>query len=192
MIKPGGRLNSILIWLALPLMVAAWLLFGSPDMEPDTAPPTDGEQVPRYSLKGVEWTRLNGQGQREFTATADGADYFDDESARYEQLEVTVVGISQTPWHLTSPKGAAPPHEKRISMQGPVDIDGAWPDGEAVTMQMAQLWVDPVKRQLQTQEGVVFNSVSRSGRSKGLQADWEKQTVQLLGDVRMEYVPRPR
>ena len=187
-----NRLKSALIWLALPLMVAAWLLFGSPALEPETPPEAEGDKVPRYSLKGVEWTRLNQQGQRDFTATAESADYYDDESARYEQLKVNVLGISKTPWNLSSPSGEAPPHERRISMHGPVNVEGAWPDGEPVTLQMAQLWVDPDKRQLQTDEGVQFESASRNGKSKGLQADWEKQTVQLLGDVRMEYVPKPQ
>jgi LPS export ABC transporter protein LptC len=187
-----SRLKSLLIWFALPAIAALWLLFGMPAMQVEPPPAETTAQSPRYSLKGVEWTRLDAQGKPEFTATAESADYFDDESARYEQLQVTVVGVSPKPWYLSSPSGQAPPHEKRISMQGPVEIDGNWPDGEAVNMEMAQLWVDPVRRQLQTEEGVVFKSASRSGSAKGLQADWGKQAVQLLGDVRIEYVPKPR
>lgn len=184
------RLGIIALWLLLPVAAGLWLTLGVPVFEPELPAEPDAARAPRYSLKGVQWTRLNAEGVREFTATADSADYFDDESAHYDQLQVDVVGIGKTPWTLSSPSGLAPPHERRISMQGPVVAEGAWPDGEPVTLRMQQLWVDPAKQQLQTEEGVAFESASRNGRSKGLQADWAKQTVQLLGDVRMQYVSK--
>ncbi len=185
-----NRWRSLLLWVSVPLMLAAWLLFGSRGLDPAPPPAAEGDAAPRYSLKGVNWTRLDAQGKPEFNAQADTADYFDDESARYQQLHLDVVQVGGTPWKMSSPSGAAPAHEKRISMDGPVDVAGAWPDGEALTMQTPQLWVDPVNRQLNTEAGVKFNSVSRSGQARGMKADWTKQTVQLLGNVRMEYVPR--
>ena len=185
-----ARLRPWLIWLSLPVLAGLWLLFGSSSMEPEALPAPDAATAPRYSLRGVQWTRLDASGQREFTAEAESADYFDDESARYEQLKMNVPRIGQLPWRLSSPKGSAPAHEKRISMEGPVDVSGAWPDGEALTLQTPQLWVDPVQHQLSAEAGVNFDSASRSGQAKGLKADWEQQTVQLLGNVRMQYVPR--
>lgn len=191
-----NRLPSWLLWVSVPAMLAAWLIFGLLDSGPTTAPAAEGQRSPRYSLKGVNWVRLNAQGESEFTAQADTADYFDDESAHYEQLRVEVTGINNqagaTPWKLSSPSGEAPAHEKRISMNGPVDVSGAWPDGQPLTLKTPQLWVDPVQRTLNTEAGVEFASDSRNGQSRGLKADWSKQTVQLLGDVRMEYVQPAR
>lgn len=186
------RIRPYWVWLTVPLMLGAWLLFGSSSMDPEPPTAPDAAVAPRYSLRGVQWTRLDVNGQREFTAEAESADYFDDESARYEQLKMNVPKIGQVPWRLTSPKGSAPAHEKRILMEGPVDISGAWPDGEALVANTPQLWVDPVSKQVSTDAGVSFDSDSRSGTAKGLKADWDKQTVQLLGNVRMEYVPRKR
>jgi LPS export ABC transporter protein LptC len=185
-----ARIRPWLAWLSVPLIAGLWLLFGSRSLEPETVPTPDPATAPRYSLRGVQWTRLDADGQREFTADAESADYFDDESARYEQLKMNVPRIGDVPWRLTSPKGAAPAHEKRILMEGPVDVSGAWPDGEALVLNTPQLWVDPVNHLLSTEAGVVFDSASRSGQAKGLKANWELQTVQLLGNVRMQYVPR--
>jgi len=185
-----ARIKPWLIWLTLPLMAGVWLLFQSRGMQPEPVPVADGAAAPRYSLRGVKWTRVDATGQREFTAEADSADCYDDESARYEQLRMNVPRAGQAPWRLSSPKGSAPAHEKRISMEGPVEVVGSWPDGEALTMTTPQLWVDPARHLLSTEAGVQFDSASRSGQAKGLKADWEQQTVQLLGNVRMQYVPR--
>lgn len=177
-------LAMLLVLAALGLLVY-WTL--NDLSTPPTAAVTVGEAPPRYTLHNALWTRYDERGRLQVSARAEVIDYYDDESARLERLDMRLPSSSGVDWTLTAPSGYAAPHSWKMNLDGPVDGTGAWPSGEPVNFHTPQLWVDFRNNELSTDSGVRVDSPSRRGTAQGLRGDWEKQKLQLLGQVGIEY-----
>jgi lipopolysaccharide export system protein LptC len=180
---------------ALPLLVALgiWLATWRSSLQPPAAAPARAEAQPRYQVTDGHWIRYNERGESEFEATAERIEYFDDESARLSTLEMHSLGGSESPWRLSAPEGYAPPHsDRRMQLRGGVRAMGHWPEGEPLNFETQYLWVDEVNRQLYTDAPVLLRGKSRSAKADGLRAAWVGRSVELLGQVRMQYVLPPR
>lgn len=148
-------------------------------------------EPPRYELQGIRWTRLDPEGRPLLQATAAQARYFDDRSARFEELQVQRLG-AEGPWTLTAPRGVMPPDEKRIHLTEPAQMNGRLKTGEPVRVTADGMWVDLARREIYTDERVVLQGPQRQARARGLRADWQGTRVQLMNEVEVEYVVQPR
>lgn len=176
---------------ALPILIAVGVLMatwrGGAPRPPRAA--AASESQPRYTLTDGRWLRYGLDGRPEFEATAQTIDYYDDESARLQTVEVHALGGAGSPWRINAPEGYAPPHSQRMQLRGNVTAVATWPQGETVNFQTAYLWVDQNRRELSTDAPVQMRGRNRSANADGLRADWTGKLVELLGQVRMQYAP---
>ena len=144
---------------------------------------------PRYVVANAEWTRLGANGKTEFHINAEHIDFYDDESARMTNMAMDGLNQGKGPWHLTSPLGQMPAHDKRILLNKPVVITGAMKQGDPVKLTTDQLWVDGARKELYTESPVLMTRGSQQASANGMNADWAGQRLQLLHDVKVIYVP---
>ncbi|MDB5985360.1 MAG: lptC [Nevskia sp.] len=149
---------------------------------------TSADATPRYTLVDAEWTRYDANGDPALLGQASQIVYMDDQSGTATELVVDVLGIGGAPWRLSAPTAVLPAAQRKFELTGTVDIAGRWPDnGEAVRARTDQLWIDPDTHQFYTESPVEWDSVSRSGTSRGMHADWRYKALQLLHDANMTY-----
>lgn len=152
------------------------------------APPAVDNHLPRYTLGQAKLVRYDASGQPSMRATADSIEYFDDESAVASVLKLDVLSGTKTPWHLEAPTGRLAPGSPVLTLSGDVLAQGQWPDnGEAVTVQTPTLTVDSDQHQLSTDAPVIADSLTRRGTGTGMSANWERQDLRLLNNVKMRY-----
>jgi len=182
---------AVLMACVLAALMFTWAGLQRPPVVASAARP-GAEEPPRYVLTGATWTRLDRQGEPEFRVVAQSAEYFADDSIHLTDLTMDSLGGTRSPWHLKAPSGMAPPHEKRVRLDGPVIADGKTPDGEPFTLTTDNLWVDQLRRELYTSAPVKMDSGLRTGTAAGMRADFEGEHVRLVNpDMKFDYAPAP-
>lgn len=180
------RILYLLVPAALLIGLLLYTWQGFP--EAGGAPVAPVQEPPRYAATGVQWLRLGREGDPEFRAEADTFDYYADDSVVMHQVRVDALGGYGSPWQLEAPRGQVPPRERRVHLSGGVRASGALA-AEHVSLTTPRLWVDLLRRELHTDAGVNFRSDFRSATARGMRSDFEGEHVQLLNDVRVDYVP---
>src|SRR3954468_10683414 len=94
-------LFALPIVLAFALVVATWR--GNESASGPVVAATESQ--PRYELGDARWVRYNEQGQPEFEANVETIQYFDDESARLQTIEMHSLGGASSPWRISAPEG---------------------------------------------------------------------------------------
>lgn len=178
----------VLMLLTLAAAVAGWALWSEHLGVPGPEAAAATEPLPRYSVTNADWVRLDARGEPELRARAATFDYFADDSVTMGRITLDALGGGGSPWTLTAPRGMVPAHERRILLQGEVLAQGTYSD-EPVRFTTAELWVDLLRRELRTAAPVVLQSEFQRASARGLRADFTGETVQLLNDVQVEYVP---
>lgn len=182
---------AALLYVALPagLVLAAvffsWQGLQTPPVEVVAAQ----RELPRYAVTGAQWTRLGVSGEPEFRARAEAIDYYADGSARARVIGLDALGGYDSPWQVAAPAGEAPAHSRRLLLTGGVEAAGEHPNGAPVRFTTERLWVDLLRRELHTEAPVEVRTDFRSATARGLRADFRGERVQLLNDVRVDYVP---
>lgn len=149
----------------------------------------EGGTPPRYTVSDADLTRYDADGTATLRGHASSIEYFDDDSGHAVDVSVDLLEDNAVAWHLTSDTAVQPAHERRILLDSPVVASGHWPDnGEAVTIDSSQVWIDPDAHIFQSQTPVSAQSKSRQGTAVGMLADWQTQRLRLLHDVKMTYV----
>jgi LPS export ABC transporter protein LptC len=179
------------LYLALPaaLLLAALYFAWQGLQGPQSAARAPAEEPPRYAVTGAQWVRLGRQGAPEFRAEAAAIDYYADDSAKLRDIRLDALGGYASPWHIVAPAGEAPPRERRLLLTGEVRAVGEYEDGVPVSFETTRLWVDLLRRELHTDAPVTVQAGDRSAAARGLRADFAGERVQLLNDVRVDYVP---
>lgn len=180
------RILYLLVPAALLIGVLLYTWQGFP--EDAHAPVAPAQEPPRYAATGVQWLRLGRDGDPEFRAEADTFDYYADDSVVMHQVRLDALGGYSSPWRLEAPRGQVPPRERRVRLSGGVRATGALA-AEQVSLTTPRLWVDLLRRELHTDAEVNFRSDFRSATARGLRSDFNGDHVQLLNDVRVDYVP---
>ncbi len=179
-----------ILYLLVPAaLVAAALIFTFYGYEeaPEAAAAPAAEP-PRYALTGVQWLRLGRDGDPEFRAEAESLDYYADESVQMKKVRLDALGGYSSPWHIEAPRGSAPPRERQLRLSGGVRATGDLA-AERVALTTPRLWVDLLRRELYTDAEVRLETEYRTATARGLRSDFDGAHVQLLKDVRMDYVP---
>jgi len=180
------RILVLLVPAALLAAVLIFTLYGFQEPEPAAVAPA--EEPPRYAATGVQWLRLGREGEPEFRAEADTLDYYADESVVMKKVRLDALGGYSSPWHIEAPRGTAPPRERQLRLSGGVRATGDLA-AEHVELTTPRLWVDLLRRELHTDADVRLVTDFRTATAKGLRSDFDGEHVQLLKDVRMDYVP---
>lgn len=178
-------------YLALPAFLVgagaylAWQGLQAPPAETSAS----ASVPPRHAVTGAVWVRLGSNGEPEFRAGAAGIDYYADGSATLHDIELDALGGHASPWHVAAPAGEVPPRERRLLLTGGVMAQGQYENGVDVAFETPHLWVDLLRRELHTEAPVQLQTDFRSASARGLRADFSGERVQLLNDVRVDYVP---
>ncbi len=179
-----------ILYLLVPaVLLAAVLIFTFYGFqEPGQAAVLPSEEPPRYAATGVQWLRLGREGEPEFRIEADTLDMYADESVQMKRVRLDALGGYSSPWHIEAPRGSAPPRERQLRLSGGVLATGDLA-AEHVELTTPRLWVDLLRRELHTDADVRLETDDRIATAKGLRSDFDGERVQLLKDVRMDYVP---
>ena len=180
------RILYLLIPAALVAAALIFTFFGFQETAETAAAPT--VEPPRYAATGVQWLRLGREGELEFRADAETLDYYADESVVMKKVRLDSLGGVSSPWHIEAPRANAPPRERRIRLSGGVRATGDLVQ-ERVALTAPRLWVDLLRRELYTDAEVKLVSDFRTATARGLRSDFAGERVQLLNDVKMDYVP---
>ena len=181
-------MRLLYLFLAVALVAAALMYTWEGMQEPEPAAVAPTQEPPRYTLTGVRWLRLGQDGEPEFRADAKSLDYFADASVTMRNVKLDALGGYSSPWHLEAPRANAPPRERRLRLTGGVHATGSLAN-EDVKLVTPRLWVDLLRRELQTDAPVEMQSDFRSVKARGLRSDFDGEHVQLLNDVRVDYAP---
>ena len=180
------RILYLLVPAALLAAALIFTIYGFQESEPAAAAPA--AEPPRYALTGVQWLRLGRDGDPEFRAEAESLDYYADESVQMKKVRLDALGGYSSPWHIEAPRGSAPPRERKLRLSGGVRANGDLA-AERVALTTPRLWVDLLRRELYTDAEVRLVTEYRTATARGLRSDFDGAHVQLLKDVRMDYVP---
>lgn len=176
---------------ALFVLLATLAVLGFRDGDGPVAPAVQVEEQPRYVLRGAQWRSFDAQGALSHEGQAANIEYFDDESARMHEFEVSLLAARGAPWTARAPEAYAPPGSRdRLQLRGGVEGAGRWPDGDALTFRTPELWVDAQRESLETAAEVEVDSPTRRATARGLKVDGSQQRLALLHEVEMHYVPR--
>jgi LPS export ABC transporter protein LptC len=181
------RLLFLLVPVALVAVALAFTWQGF--QEPAPAAAAAQAEPPRYAITGAQWLRLGRDGEPEFRAQASTLDYYADESVVMKEVTIDSLGGYRSPWHIEAPAGRSPPRERRIRLSGGVRATGAISQ-EKLELVTQRLWVDLLRRELYTDAPVQLHSDFRSVEARGMRSDFDGEHVQLLSDVRVDYVPQ--
>lgn len=145
-------------------------------------------QPPHYTLDDVDWVRYDDAGNPSLRGHAAQVDYYNDQHATGTNLHVTVLRKDAAAWIATAPSGVLQAGDKRMRLDGKVQIRGHWPDnGQPLQVDTTRLWIDPHAHELSTGANVTLSSAHRNGSATGLRANWMTHTLKLLADVKMTY-----
>ena len=172
----------------LVIAVAMWTSLQQVDTA-DRAAAEDTADAPRYYIKNAAWTMLGPSGTPEYRMRAELAEYFDDQSARLSQLRDDDLAGEQV-WTISAPSGYAPPHQRRMLLNGPITANGQWADGQQFQLDTDHMWIDTLRRELYTDAEVLLTSALRRIQARGLRADWRGDSLQLLDQVSVRYETR--
>ncbi|WP_420466776.1 LPS export ABC transporter periplasmic protein LptC [Panacagrimonas sp.] len=182
-----NRAYYVLLALGLGLIVAALLREPATQQSPTLA----AAEKPRYEVRGAQWRSFDSEGELRLRGSAAAIDYYDDDSARMREFEVSIAGREGTPWRATAPEGYAPGGgDTRLQLRGGVEGQGAWPDGVPLQFRTPELWIDAQQETLATEAEVEVLGTLRQGRSRGMRVAGRANQVDLLNDVEIRYVPR--
>lgn len=180
------RVIGVLVVVAL-VAVVLWRL---PDVQPVDEETASTTETPRYELKDAQWTRLDDTGLPEFVVTASQLRRYADGRSTADQLELDLPDAASPRWQVDAPSGQLPAGGQVWILQGGVVANGAWPDGVPVQVKTETMNVDPTQKLLSSDAGVTVESPARHGTAQHFSANWEQQTVNLEGQVRMNYGKR--
>ncbi len=152
---------------------------------------SQGEQhVIDYSLKDFEITAMDERGlPRHIMKAAHMVHYSDDDSAELSQPHMLVYREKGGPWILQSEAALVYQGGDKIWLQGDVHIEQRREDDKGMLLlDTRDLWIYADQDYAESSEAVVIRDGLSVTRAKGLKIDLEQGRMQLLANVRGEYV----
>ncbi|MGH8505663.1 MAG: LPS export ABC transporter periplasmic protein LptC [Stenotrophobium sp.] len=169
------------------LLVLAMRHFDQGQPEPVVQAAT---RQPQYTLDDAEWTRIGDDGKPVFHITAQTIDYYPDESVTLHNLTMDHLAQGTSPWRLTAPLGEVPAHQQRVRLENDVIVTGQLKDDTPLRLTTTQLWVDHQRQQIYTDQPVTLTGANgQQAHAVGMLAQIDGNSVQLLHDVKVDYVP---
>ncbi len=182
-------IRSLILGALLAAAAGLLWMFSAQQERRDAATVVSAAPAPRFQMRDAELIQYASNGRIRLQARAGAIRYYDDESLQMDAVQLSQLGGARV-WTLRAPHGVAPPGERRLLLQQPVEADGHWPSGERFVLQTDRVWVDTLRREIYTDSTVTLTGESRQIRAGGLRADWGGRLLQLSDDVVARYEPK--
>ncbi len=130
--------------------------------------------------------KFDGDGRLSYTLESSDGEYFKQHDRLELQHPILLALRNEQgaqPWHLTADKGIIFNTRKRVTLSGKVNAWQTTPTGKN-QLRTPELTYFPDTNMAETQSTVVFVSPNSRTTARGLQADLEQQTYQLLSQVK--------
>ncbi|NKF22907.1 LPS export ABC transporter periplasmic protein LptC [Solimonas marina] len=189
-------MSRIKSWLPFVLLIIAAAYIVSHSMRRSNevtanAPEASGRE-PTYVADDATWIRYGTDGNPMIRAQAQRIDYYDDRSAVLTTVVVDRLGGPQGHWHLEAPKGTVPANQQRMLLQPDVNITGETSSQLPTTIAARDVWVDWDKRTISSDQPIRGNAPNRAVSAKGWQTDFDASSIQMKGNVEVQYDAPPR
>lgn len=187
-------LKNPLVWLGAALLIALAAIwdFSPEDLMRDD--PADEEQFPEAYLIDSETRRFDAEGRLHYHLTSERADqfqYLPDQTSDLDyslivQPQMSMYGETDDPWHLRADMGQSNAEGDRIELW---DNVRAWQDTEAGRSELTTpaLVIFPARQFAETDKAVKMRSPQGVTDAVGMRADLERDTIELLSEVRGTY-----
>lgn len=156
---------------------------------------SDGKIATRsdYVLHDFELVSLDSQGKESFTLR--GPRLQRDPGAKSMTLETPLFLVPDRNgayWDVRAHRGLVPDDGKQLQLRGKVIANSPEHVPPPTRIETEQLNLFPSENRATSPAAVTITRPGLTMRGRGLQADFDRQQVSLLSDVRTRYVPTPR
>ena len=146
-----------------------------------------------YVLHDFEIVSLDSQGKESFTLR--GPRLQRDPGAKSMTLETPVFQVPDRNgayWDVRAQRGLVPDDGKQLRLRGKVVANSPRQTPPPTRIETEQLNLFPRQNRATSAATVSITRPGLTMRGHGMQADFDRQQVSLLSDVRTRYVPTPR
>lgn len=146
-----------------------------------------------YVLHDYEIVSLDSQGKESFTLR--GPRLQRDPGAKSMTLETPLFLVPDRHgayWDVRAQRGLVPDDGKQLQLRGQVIATSPAQTPPPTRIETEQLNLFPSENRATSTATVTLTRPGLTMRGRGLQADFDRQQVSLLSDVRTRYVPTPR
>ncbi len=144
-------------------------------------------------LHDYEIVSLDSQGKESFTLR--GPRLQRDPGAKSMTLETPLFLVPDRHgayWDVRAQRGLVPDDGKQLQLRGQVIATSPAQTPPPTRIETEQLNLFPSENRATSTATVTLTRPGLTMRGRGLQADFDRQQVSLLSDVRTRYVPTPR
>ena len=147
---------------------------------------------PDYVLRDFEITSLDKQGQESFTLRGPVLQREPADKTMTLQTPLFLVpDRSGKYWEVRAKQGIVPADGKQLDLRGTVHAASPAGVGPETRIETSQLSLFPQENRASSQTAVTVTRPGLTMRGVGMQADFDRQQVSLLSQVRTRYVPQP-
>jgi lipopolysaccharide export system protein LptC len=148
------------------------------------------EQTPVLTMDNALATRMNEQGQREYTLSAVHALQRPEPRGSWlEQPVFTLFQDESIAWLLHAERAWVSSDYELIRLEGDVSLNRPATTGKPVLITTPKAWIRPAENYVETAEIVHMETPDGVLTSVGAKAYLREQQVELLSEVRGNYVP---
>jgi len=186
------RLRTILLLILISLMVTLSVQL-TEQFSTQTINQADNSKAREvdYSIQNFNLTTMDTSGQTRYHLNAASMlHYQESDETSLEKLNIDLFREPRTHWNIQSSKGSVAAHGKSVDLSGKVVIKrGATPAQNELVITTSALHIDVEKNIVSTKQLIKLTSAGVNIQSKGLLANMNKQTINLLAKVRGTYAP---
>lgn len=173
--------------VALLAVVAIGLLRGetrAPEVEVN--PPSAAQSY----LRDVRIVSFDAQGQTEYRARADTAQYFSTGDITLDAVAIDYLGGANGPWVAKAPSGGLPPDSQTIHLNDGVTVTGQ--GRNPVKFESDQVRIDLAQRRIRTLAPTTVRSGAQRISAQRLETGFDAQRLEFDGRVRTVLTPGER
>ena len=147
---------------------------------------------PDYVLRDYEITSLDKRGKESFTLRGPVLQREPADKTMTLQTPLFLVpDRSGKYWEVRAKQGIVPADGKQLDLRGTVHAASPAGVGPETRIETSQLSLFPQENRASSQAAVTVTRPGLTMRGVGMQADFNRQRVSLLSQVRHHYVPQP-
>lgn len=165
--------------VALLAVVAIGLLRGeSRAPEVTVNPPSEAQSY----LRDVRIVSFDTQGQAEYRARADTAQYFDNGDITLDGVAVDYLGGANGPWVADAPQGRLPHHTRIITLNSGVTVRGQGKN--PVSFDSDEVQIDMAQRRIRTLAPTTVRAGPQRVTAQRVETGFDAETLEFEGRVR--------
>ena len=186
------RFRIILILLAISLIVT--ISFKLTDILSTDVPALSvnlKHDTIDYSVDAFTLTTMDKTGNPQYHLTAEKMHHYQNSDITHVTTpSIEIYNAASGHWHIQATLGNITPRGKQVTLSGDVRITGKRPSSAGpITIKTASLTIEPERKIISTKDKISISSQGMNMQSKGMHADLNATTIELLSNVRGSYVP---